>query len=93
MRPALSPENIYAHRHDEQDVLLWYNRALWHSIVSFRGPVEIFSLMLSPDGISRVLWPEDHAPVQHRRIRSSIWLRRIERGDTHLLAVSACLRG
>lgn len=34
MRPAISPENIYAHRHDEQDVVLWYNRALWHSIVS-----------------------------------------------------------
>jgi xanthine dioxygenase len=34
MRPTLSPENIYAHRHEEQDVILWYNRALWHSIVS-----------------------------------------------------------
>lgn len=34
MRPVLSPENIYAHRHEEQDVILWYNRALWHSIVS-----------------------------------------------------------
>lgn len=34
MRPALEPENIYAHRHEEQDVILWYNRALWHSIVS-----------------------------------------------------------
>ncbi|KXT00887.1 hypothetical protein AC579_9282 [Pseudocercospora musae] len=35
MRPALSPENIYAHRHEEQDVILWYNRALWHSITEF----------------------------------------------------------
>lgn len=35
MRPALSPEYIYAHRHEEQDVILWYNRALWHSIVSY----------------------------------------------------------
>jgi alpha-ketoglutarate-dependent taurine dioxygenase len=34
MHPALAPENIYAHRHEEQDVILWYNRALWHSIVS-----------------------------------------------------------
>lgn len=34
MRPALQPENIYAHPHTEQDVILWYNRALWHSIVS-----------------------------------------------------------
>lgn len=34
MRPALQPENIYAHPHQEQDVILWYNRALWHSIVS-----------------------------------------------------------
>ncbi|KAI1854984.1 hypothetical protein JX265_012339 [Neoarthrinium moseri] len=35
MRPALSPENIYAHPHEEQDVILWYNRALWHSITEF----------------------------------------------------------
>jgi alpha-ketoglutarate-dependent taurine dioxygenase len=35
MRPVLEPNNIYAHRHEEQDVILWYNRALWHSIVSF----------------------------------------------------------
>ncbi|KKY15334.1 putative alpha-ketoglutarate dependent xanthine dioxygenase [Phaeomoniella chlamydospora] len=35
MRPVLSPENIYAHKHDEQDVVLWYNRALWHSITEF----------------------------------------------------------
>ncbi|KAF2092330.1 Clavaminate synthase-like protein [Saccharata proteae CBS 121410] len=35
MRPAISPENIYAHRHHEGDVILWYNRALWHSITEF----------------------------------------------------------
>jgi len=35
MRPALEPNNIYAHRHEEQDVILWYNRALWHSITEF----------------------------------------------------------
>lgn len=35
MSPVLSPENIYAHPHQEQDVILWYNRALWHSIVRF----------------------------------------------------------
>ncbi|CAN9097246.1 unnamed protein product [Alternaria alternata] len=35
MRPALQPENIYAHPHKEQDVILWYNRALWHSITEF----------------------------------------------------------
>ena len=34
MRPVLEPSNIYAHRHEEQDVILWYNRAVWHSIVS-----------------------------------------------------------
>lgn len=33
MRPVLEPSNIYAHAHEEQDVILWYNRALWHSIV------------------------------------------------------------
>jgi hypothetical protein len=36
MRPAITPNNIYAHKHEEQDVVLWYNRALWHSIVSLR---------------------------------------------------------
>ncbi|KUL88839.1 hypothetical protein ZTR_03434 [Talaromyces verruculosus] len=35
MSPVLSPENIYAHPHKEQDVILWYNRALWHSITEF----------------------------------------------------------
>ncbi|TVY58642.1 putative dioxygenase [Lachnellula cervina] len=35
MRPVLEPNNIYAHRHEEQDVILWYNRALWHSITEF----------------------------------------------------------
>ncbi|EEA21191.1 conserved hypothetical protein [Talaromyces marneffei ATCC 18224] len=34
-RPVLSPENIYPHPHKEQDVILWYNRALWHSITEF----------------------------------------------------------
>jgi len=38
MRPTLDPSNIYAHRHEEQDVILWYNRALWHSIVSLVAP-------------------------------------------------------
>ncbi|KAL3475102.1 putative dioxygenase [Aspergillus californicus] len=35
MSPVLAPENIYAHPHQEQDVILWYNRALWHSITEF----------------------------------------------------------
>ncbi|KAK1979864.1 TfdA family taurine catabolism dioxygenase TauD [Colletotrichum cereale] len=35
MKPVLKPENIYAHPHQEQDVILWYNRALWHSITEF----------------------------------------------------------
>ena len=34
MRLAIRPENIYAHHHHEQDVVLWYNRALWHCVVS-----------------------------------------------------------
>lgn len=32
IRPVLSPKDIYAHRHEEQDVILWYNRAVWLSI-------------------------------------------------------------
>ncbi|KAL5343443.1 putative dioxygenase [Aspergillus crustosus] len=35
MSPVLSPENIYAHPHQEGDVIIWYNRALWHSITEF----------------------------------------------------------
>ena len=35
MRPVFEPNNIYAHKHEEQDVILWYNRALWHSITEF----------------------------------------------------------
>jgi xanthine dioxygenase len=39
MRPAIQPENVYAHHHAEQDVVLWYNRALWHSVVSSSLPI------------------------------------------------------
>lgn len=46
MRPVLSPENIYAHRHEEQDVILWYNRALWHSIVSKTSLILLISANL-----------------------------------------------
>jgi len=35
MRPAIEPENIFAHAYKEGDVILWYNRALWHSIMEF----------------------------------------------------------
>ncbi|KAI9733814.1 MAG: hypothetical protein M1818_007081 [Claussenomyces sp. TS43310] len=35
MRPVLEPRYIYAHRHEPGEVLLWYNRALWHSITEF----------------------------------------------------------
>lgn len=44
MRPVLSPENIYAHPHKEQDVILWYNRALWHSIVRYLSSPVSYSL-------------------------------------------------
>ena len=33
MRHVIRPENIYAHNHRPGDVALWYNRALWHSVV------------------------------------------------------------
>jgi hypothetical protein len=46
MRLMLSPDNIYAHRHEEQDVILWYARALWHSIVSLPQQYDFFSLVL-----------------------------------------------
>lgn len=44
MSPVLSPENIYAHPHKEQDVILWYNRALWHSIVCYLPSLVSYSL-------------------------------------------------
>lgn len=34
MRPAVKPSNIYAHHYEESEVVLWYNRAVWHSVVS-----------------------------------------------------------
>lgn len=58
MRPALEPENIYAHRHEEQDVILWYNRALWHSIVSFGHHV---LTILFTDCFSRPSFPNHMA--------------------------------
>jgi alpha-ketoglutarate-dependent taurine dioxygenase len=44
MRPAITPSNIYAHKHEEGDVVLWYNRALWHSIVSWSNSVVYLKL-------------------------------------------------
>ena len=35
MRPAIEPENIFVHDYKENDVVLWYNRALWHSIMEY----------------------------------------------------------
>lgn len=34
MRPVLSPENIYAHPHKEQDVILWYVTFIPGSVTS-----------------------------------------------------------
>jgi hypothetical protein len=66
MRPVLEPNNIYAHRHEEQDVILWYNRALWHSIVSFCVlPEDCWSISnIDTDWVPWILWPENHAPMQ-----------------------------
>jgi xanthine dioxygenase len=67
MRPTLSPENIYAHRHEEQDVILWYNRALWHSIVS---DLSIWKLMMTATNSLSVLqteFPKSYGPrVMHQ---------------------------
>ena len=66
MRPALDPKYIYAHRHEEQDVILWYNRALWHSIVSCPAVVFMSKLANEPaDGVPQVLRPKSDAPVQY----------------------------
>jgi alpha-ketoglutarate-dependent taurine dioxygenase len=64
MKPVLQPENIYAHPHAEQDVILWYNRALWHSIVS------LFTLHLSRTLLIRSVqteFPKSYGPrVMHQ---------------------------
>jgi hypothetical protein len=65
MRPVLEPSNIYAHRHEEQDVILWYNRALWHSIVSCRLILLFEGSNSRPDRVSRVLWPQNYASMQY----------------------------
>jgi hypothetical protein len=65
MRPVLKPENVYAHPHQEQDVILWYNRALWHSIVSLAHTALVrLALIACVDRVSKVVRTKGHAPVQ-----------------------------
>lgn len=65
MSPVLSPENIYAHRHEEQDVILWYNRALWHSIV--RHLVEICKKLIPCTNLGQTEFPESYGPrIMHQ---------------------------
>jgi len=64
MRPVLEPSNIYAHRHEEQDVILWYNRALWHSIVSHEPTwSDYVPNTVLADRVPRIIWATNHAPV------------------------------
>jgi len=64
MRPVFEPSNIYAHKHEEQDVILWYNRAIWHSIVSISAILKILNADRVPeDRVSRILRAQDHAPM------------------------------
>lgn len=69
MRPVLQPDNIYAHRHEEQDVILWYNRALWHSIVStLERNAEIVVkdtrlIWIFTDRVSQVVRTKGHASM------------------------------
>jgi alpha-ketoglutarate-dependent taurine dioxygenase len=65
MRPVLEPSNIYAHRHEEQDVILWYNRALWHSIVGSSLVLSFKTLTVTLDRVSRVLWAQNYASMQY----------------------------
>jgi alpha-ketoglutarate-dependent taurine dioxygenase len=63
MSPVLSPENIYAHPHQEQDVILWYNRALWHSIVRFDTP----DLIKTHSKYVQTEFPESYGPrIMHQ---------------------------
>lgn len=73
MRPVLEPNNIYAHRHEEQDVVLWYNRALWHSIASSGDTLTPNQCLIHvpSDRISRIIWSSNHASMQCCSFRSS----------------------
>jgi hypothetical protein len=62
MRPILSPEYIYAHPHQEQDVILWYNRAVWHSIVRLAR-----HLNMCFTNVRQTEFPESYGPrIMHQ---------------------------
>jgi alpha-ketoglutarate-dependent taurine dioxygenase len=64
MSPVLSPENIYAHPHQEGDVILWYNRALWHSIVR---ELITFLIYMGTNSREQTEFPESYGPrIMHQ---------------------------
>ncbi|ODV96307.1 hypothetical protein PACTADRAFT_85093 [Pachysolen tannophilus NRRL Y-2460] len=40
MRPAISPQHIYCHPWKEGDLVIFFNRGLWHSVTGEFGPEE-----------------------------------------------------
>ena len=41
MRPAIAPERIYAHPWRDGDLVIFHNRALWHSVVGSLRPSDL----------------------------------------------------
>src|SRR5450432_957118 len=41
MRPAIAPERIYAHAWRDGDLVIFHNRALWHSVVGALRPTDL----------------------------------------------------
>jgi xanthine dioxygenase len=41
MRPAIAPSRIYAHPWRDGDLVIFHNRALWHSVVGSMRPSDL----------------------------------------------------
>lgn len=41
MRPAIAPARVYAHPWRDGDLVIFHNRAVWHSVVGSLGPTDL----------------------------------------------------
>ena len=41
MRPAIAPDRIYAHPWRDGDLVIFHNRAVWHSVVGALRPTDL----------------------------------------------------
>jgi alpha-ketoglutarate-dependent taurine dioxygenase len=41
MRPAIAPARVYAHAWRDGDLVIFHNRAVWHSVVGSLRPTDV----------------------------------------------------